>query len=401
MPFWSLPMMLQAVAAPPGDFQAVVAPPRDLAPLLRPIAAEGGLPALGAVIVTAAGIEAIGATGVRSWGSRSRVTVADRWHLGSCTKAVTSLVAARLTDRGVLTWETTLGDVFGRTTPGMDSAWRSVSLLLLLSHRSGAALNFDDALWEGTVRAGGTPVRQRQALMAQALRSAPPSLPNTVTRYSNAGVIMAGAMLEALTGLAWEDLVRREVFQPLGMTHSGFGAPGRRGAVEQPLGHTRKGSGWAPVPVGPGADNPPVAGPTGTVHTTLADWARFAAAHLRGRRGDGSYLSAQGWRRLQEAGGVDWEYAPGWVVGRAPWATGPVLRHLGSNQFWVAEATIALDDDVAMLIVTNAADDSVEAPFKAALAALVANRAEHGGGERPARSIPRRPSQAPRRVRQP
>lgn len=98
---------------------------------------------------------------------------------------------------------------------------------------------------------------------------------------------------------------------------------------------------------------------------------------------------------------MDWEYAPGWVVGRAPWATGPVLRHLGSNQFWVAEATIALDDDVAMLIVTNAADDSVEAPFKAALAALVANRAEHGGGERPARSIPRRPSQAPRRVRQP
>lgn len=55
----------------------------------------------------------------------------------------------------------------------------------------------------------------------------------------------------------------------------------------------------------------------------------------------------------------------------------------------MAEATIALDDDVAILIVTNAADDSVEAPFKAALTALTANHAAHRAGPAPTKGVRR------------
>ncbi len=351
--------------------QVVSTQPRDLAGLLAPIVAEAGVPAMGAAVITSTGLEALGVAGVRSWGTAAAVTAEDRWHIGSCTKAITATLAARLVDRGVLSWETTIGDVFGAGTPAIDPAWRSVTLLWLLSHRSGAALNFDDEPWERVVRAGGPPADQRHALVADALSRPPASPPNTLTRYSNAGVIIAGTMLEALTGTSWEDLVRREVFEPLGMKATAFGAPGTAGVLDQPLGHTRAANGWTPVPVGPGADNPPATGPTGTVHTTLGDWARFIGAHLRGRRGDRSFLSAQSWSRLHEPGGAGWEYAPGWVATQAPWAAGAVLHHVGSNQFWIAEATVALDEDVAILLVANGADDSVEAPFRAALAALV------------------------------
>lgn len=59
------------------------------------------------------------------------------------------------------------------------------------------------------------------------------------------------------------------------------------------------------------------------------------------------------------------------------WAGGKLLRHIGSNNFWLAEATLAPGKDLAVLLVTNVSDDAVEAPFKELLAALIADHAAH------------------------
>jgi hypothetical protein len=59
------------------------------------------------------------------------------------------------------------------------------------------------------------------------------------------------------------------------------------------------------------------------------------------------------------------------------WAGGKLLRHLGSNNFWVAEASLAPRKNFAVLIVTNLGDDAAEAPFKDLLAALVVDHAAH------------------------
>ena len=39
--------------------------------------------------------------------------------------------------------------------------------------------------------------------------------------YSNANYVVAGAMLEEVTGQQWEDLMQEHVFAPLGMTSTG------------------------------------------------------------------------------------------------------------------------------------------------------------------------------------
>lgn len=44
--------------------------------------------------------------------------------------------------------------------------------------------------------------------------------------YSNASYIVAVSMLEEVTGNAWEELVRDELFAPLAMRAAGFGTPG-------------------------------------------------------------------------------------------------------------------------------------------------------------------------------
>src|SRR5579883_2118099 len=63
-----------AGAPPPGA-------PADLAPVLEPIRARSGLPALAAAIFTGNRVAAIGAVGVRKSGDPTPVAPGDSWHL--------------------------------------------------------------------------------------------------------------------------------------------------------------------------------------------------------------------------------------------------------------------------------------------------------------------------------
>src|SRR5262245_25244188 len=129
-------------------FQVESPAPRDLSGIIAPLVQRSGLPALGAAIVTSEGVEAIGAVGNRSSAGAAKVTSDDQWHIGSCTKTMTATLVARLIDRGVLGWDTTMGTVFG---PTIHAGWKDVPIAWLLSHRSGASLNFNDDLWERMV----------------------------------------------------------------------------------------------------------------------------------------------------------------------------------------------------------------------------------------------------------
>jgi CubicO group peptidase (beta-lactamase class C family) len=201
-----------------------------------------------------------------------------------------------------------------------------------------------------------------------------PGRPRGTYRYSNAGYVIAGAMIEAATGETWEDLLQREVFGPLGMTASGFGPPGVAGSVTEPRGHRPAGGNWLPVEPGPFADNPAALGPAGTVHAPLADYARFMAAHLAGARGEaGGLLTAESYETLHTPAPGS-EYAFGWAVTERDWAGAGrrVLVHSGSNTMWFATVWIAPERSLAMFAVTNAAGDAGPKGTDAAIGALLA-----------------------------
>jgi CubicO group peptidase (beta-lactamase class C family) len=151
------------------------------------------------------------------------------------------------------------------------------------------------------------------------------------------------------------------VFGPLGMTSAGFGPPGTPGATDQPWGHAS--DGCRPVPPGPAADNPPVIGPAGTVHSSLRDWAAFASLHLRGARGEvGLLLRPETFQQLHRPmpGNYTAEgrlYAHGWVVAQWARAGGTALAHVGTNTMWYAVIWVAPARDVAFLAATNCGGD--------------------------------------------
>jgi len=218
---------------------------------------------------------ATGATGVKKAGSRSKAAKSDRWHLGSCGKAMKATLVARLVEKMKLRWDATIGKAAPWMRKTMHPDYRDVTIEQLLSHRGGIAGNLvkdHPQLWRKLRLHSGPPRKARRLLVDELLRTPPVEKPDTAFVYSNAGYVIAGVIAgviaEQETGRSWEELMQREVFAPLGMRSAGFGAPKSRA----PWGHRKPDAGGKPVPPGPLGDNPFALGPAGTSSRT---WGRI------------------------------------------------------------------------------------------------------------------------------
>ena len=323
---------------------------KALREILEPIRKKHNLPALAAAVVNHKGVVALAAVGVRKRGDAVPVTKADRFHLGSDTKAMTAAMIASLVESGKLTWDTTLEMSFPELAPKMAAEWRKVTLVQLLTHHSGLPANLKGGWY--SVPQKGTTREQRLVVLKRALAEKPVHAPGTKFLYSNLGYVVAGAMAEQAAGESWETLMEKRLFKPLGMITVGYGPMGKPDKVEQPWPH---GSNGQPIAPGPFGDNPPVMGPAGRVHCSLGDWGKFIADHLRGARGEHALLRPESYTKLHSAPFADVFYTVGGWGGRAKdkRAGGLVLEHDGSNTLNYASAWLAPGRDFAVLIVTN------------------------------------------------
>src|SRR5262249_30715555 len=156
---------------------------------------------------------------------------------------------------------------------------------------------------------------------------------------------------EQLDDAAWEDLIGKKLFGPLGMKSAGFGAMGTKGKVDQPWQHEADGT---PIEPGPHKDNPEVMGPAATVHCSLPDWGKFVADQLRAGQGDGALLKAETYRLLRSSPFKDEEYRlGGWFGVEERRAGGLVLDHAGSNNHNLCTAWLAPGRNFAVLVATN------------------------------------------------
>src|ERR1700678_4291018 len=151
------------------------------------------------------------------WGQRDLeaelpVTAGTLFAIGSVTKAFTATTVGALVDEGLLEWDRPLQDY----VPGVRLPDPFVSDRLtigdLLSHRSG--LPRHDLVWIGQ------PGRSR-AEIVRSLRFLPLSRDlRQEFQYCNLGYLAAGHVVEALSGVPWEDFVRARLLEPLRMRRS-------------------------------------------------------------------------------------------------------------------------------------------------------------------------------------
>jgi CubicO group peptidase (beta-lactamase class C family) len=310
------------------------------------------IPALGAAAYVNGEVLEIAVTGRRKVGSKTLVNTTDKWHMGSCTKPMTSTLAGILIEQGQIDWNTTVADIFQDWRDEMHDDWHKATLEQLLSHHAGAPHLIPPELWARLVNERECNLsEQRLNFVRNVLSQKPTSKPGRNFVYSNSGYVIAGLMLERCSGRVWEDLMREHIFQPLGMTSAGFGAPGTPNLIDQPYGHYKVfyGTRLSPLEPGPAADNPPAIGPAGTVHCSIQDLLNFAASHA----GSSALVNQKNMNRLHRRYRTS-EYSPGWHVVKRAWGRGYVLNHNGSNTFWFATMWVAPSINTAFVAVSNA-----------------------------------------------
>jgi len=328
---------------PSGDWRA------GLASKLRK---RKTLVGLAAMVMVDGQVVAAAADGQRKRGSGVRVGLGDRWHLGSITKSITATMIARLIESGQMQWSDTIGERFPDAS--IDDDWKPVTLRQLLTHTAGAPQNFTLRVRRIRPALGPECTKERRKAVMDVMARKPVRRPGKKYAYSNVGYTIAGAMAEAATGVSWEDLVKREVFDPLELTGAGFGPPKSSSkTLDQPLGHRGLLS-WK-TSASDEHDNTPIMGPAGTVHMTLRDLCTYATEHLRGELGTGKLLATETYNRLHtpELG----DYACGWVK-KEPTNEIPhtAYWHNGSNTMWYALVVFIPGKNMTVAVTANDGD---------------------------------------------
>ena len=329
----------------------------DIRAELEKIRAAHKLPALAAAVIVDGKLAACDAVGVRKMGDATAVTAADQFHLGSCTKAFTGMLAAMFVQAGKLKWDSTLAGVFPELADNMHPSMQAVTLEQLLAHRSGLAADTQGAstpfqLEKDADKLALTLPGKRLKLLALLTHEKPAGVPGTAFVYANCNFTLAAAMLERASGDAWEHLVSTRIFQPLEMTSAGFGPMGLPGRIEQPWQHFFKDGKAVPLNPLPSSDNPPIMNPAGRIHCSLEDWAKFVLEILRAEKGRSKLIDAQTFKRMFapiEKG----SYACGWNLAQRGWSKATVLNHNGTNTQNYAVAWLAPAEGFAVLVATN------------------------------------------------
>lgn len=318
------------------------------------------VPGMAFVVVGPQHIIQSGADGYGSLADSSTLGLYSSFHLGSNSKAITSLVAQQMIKKGKIKWETTLEEVFPEWRKSMQKAYRKVTLADLLSHRGrlpaflqGAEVGFWYACTEATAC--------RYEFTRQLLMQAPQPKPAiNEFQYSNAGYVIAAAMLERRgDSLGYENLVALYANQILGSNFQ-WGWPRSSDRENAAAGHFFTDSGYR------AADERayqlgPVYAPAGNLHGNVVE----QAAVLQ--------LLLQAW--VHQADEVSKAEAQNLLFGRPNYAFGwahglknkqPYAWHDGSAGTFYTRWLIFPDQQKAIAISANGAGE----PAKKAITEL-------------------------------
>src|SRR5207248_10825591 len=134
------------------------------------------------------------------------------FQIGSMSKVWTATLVMQLADEGHLDLDAPLASLIPDLKLPGDLA-SSVTLRHLLTHTSG----IDGDVFTDTGR-GDDCLEKYAALLADAAQNHPLE---ATWSYCNSGYVLAGRVIEKLTGGTWDAAIKERLVAPLGMTHTG------------------------------------------------------------------------------------------------------------------------------------------------------------------------------------
>lgn len=346
---------LPALAAPPADTDAYAA---------KAMAAFGA-PGLSLAVVEDGKAVLTKGYGLRQIGTAMKVDAHTAIPIGSESKAFTSAALAILVDRKKLKWS----DLVKDRLPGFQMYDPYVTAHMtvrdLLTHRSGLGLGEGDLmLFPNTDRS--------RAELVHALRYLKPATGFRESyAYDNILYIVAGALVEAVSGQSWEDFVKQNIFQPVGMAdaHTSYDP----NAANKVALHVRSGApiqGISQQSILPHGEAEVLA-PAGGINASATDLARWMAVQLaHGKLPNGKRLFSE------EQARVMWEpvvvvppqgprnvallkpdmqnYALGWYV--EMYRGHKIVRHTGAVGGALAALYLIPEKKIGVAVTINSED---------------------------------------------
>jgi D-alanyl-D-alanine carboxypeptidase len=222
-----------------------------------------------------------GSAGVAELGTSRPVPAGGRFRMGSVTKTFVATVMLQL----VAERRVRLHDTVQRWLPGLLPGGDRITLRHLLQHTSGL-VNYNDRYYElYPTTADLLRVRDRfwspHELLA--LTEGQPALfePGTAWAYSNTNYIVAGLVIEQVTGDRYATEISRRILDPLGLRRTLL--PGDDPRIPGPHSHGYLPADQTGEPVDVSRFNPSIAWAAGEMVSTTADLNRFFDALLGGR----------------------------------------------------------------------------------------------------------------------
>ena len=228
--------------------------------------------------------------GVRKLGAPEPVDAGTLFGIASNTKVFTATALGLLVEEGKVEWDAPVIRYLPWFQLSDPYVTREMTVRDLLVHRSGLGLGAGDLLWwpPSTYTRREVADRLRFLPLATSFRSA--------YAYDNVLYLVAGQVIEAVSGLSWEDFIRTRILARVGMTTSlpRFDTTANGGNVATP--HARIDERVRVVqPFA--SDNTNPAGGILSNATDMASWMRVLLR--RGQLADGSRLfSERTWRNL-------------------------------------------------------------------------------------------------------
>ncbi|MFI6007869.1 serine hydrolase domain-containing protein [Streptomyces sp. NPDC051243] len=249
-----------------------------LCELLRRLTTVDGGPGALAEVRDRTG-SAVLTSGVADVRSGAPIRRDSRFRIGSMTKPFVATVMLQLVgERRVV-----LDDPVERYLPGVvrghGNDGRVITVRQLLQHTSGVPDVLDHL---GPAEILKDPLAHHDArdLVDIALAHPPTFEPGTGWRYSNTGYLLAGLIIEKVTGHTYGEEIRRRIITPLGLRETYV--PGDDPAIPgpHPRGYVRPGADAPLMDIT--AVNPSVAGASGEMISSGTDLNRFLDALVRG-----------------------------------------------------------------------------------------------------------------------
>jgi D-alanyl-D-alanine carboxypeptidase len=310
--------------------------------LLDSARASLGIPGAAAALILADGTTWEGASGLA--GPGTPVSAGTAFELGSISKVYTATTVLKLVAEGRLDLDCRLGNWLP-DLPGSGS----ITLAQLLNHTHGLHDPLQEPDFVPAVLR--EPARKWTLDDVIARLGAPYFEPGAEWRYSNTGYHILGAIIEAVTGSTFSDVLNSRVLEPLGLTDTWYGPDNPEGTPLAAAYIDPSGSG-VPQPVSlmmPWTAFRTSAGPAGAVVATASDAARFLHALATG-----SVLRESEWSPM-----THWVDRPdghkyGAGLLRIEDDGRPLLGHKGNSAGYSASAFHDPSRGITAVVLTNA-----------------------------------------------